>query len=93
MLRPACNESKVADLVFMRINALSIHFRPFLESVTRVQLNPLSLMPLGGGMGELPRTSLIGFVLRIAGWRSAVLLAAVVLAGPATFRALAGRRV
>lgn len=93
MLRPACNESKAAGLVFMRINALSIYFRPLLESVTRVQLNPLSLMPLGGGMGELPRTSLIGFVLRIAGWRSAVLLAAVVLVGPATFRALAGRRV
>lgn len=93
MLRPACNESKAAGLVFMRMNALSIYFRPFLEGVTRVQLNPLSPMLLGGGMSELAGTSLIGFVLRIAGWRSAFLLAAVVLAGPATFRALAGRRV
>lgn len=92
MLRPACNELKAAGHVFIRMNALSIYFRPFLEGLTRVQLNPLSLMLLGGGMGELAGTSLIGFVLRIAGWRSAVLLAAVVLAGPAAFRALAGRR-
>ena len=74
------------------MNALSIDLRPFLDGLTRVQLNPLSLMLLGGGMGELAGTSLIGFVLRIAGWRSAVLLAVVVLAGPAAFRALAGRR-
>ena len=92
MLRPACNESNAAGLVFIGMNELSIYFRPFLEGLTRVQLNPLSLMLLGGGMGELAGASLIGFVLRIAGWRSAVLLATVVLAGPAAFRALAGRR-
>jgi predicted MFS family arabinose efflux permease len=51
-------------LVFMGMNALSIYLRPFLEGVTRVELNTLSLMLLGVGLGGLAGTSLIGFVLR-----------------------------
>ncbi|MBB3649262.1 putative MFS family arabinose efflux permease [Rhizobium sp. BK619] len=51
-------------LVFMGMNALSIYLRPFLEGVTGVELNALSLMLLGVGLGGLAGTSLIGFVLR-----------------------------
>lgn len=51
-------------LVFMGMNALSIYLRPFLEGVTGVELNTLSLMLLGVGLGGLAGTSLIGFVLR-----------------------------
>ena len=46
------------------MNALSIYLRPFLEGVTGVGLNTLSLMLLGVGLGGLAGTSLIGFVLR-----------------------------
>ncbi len=51
-------------LVFMGMNALSIYLRPFLEGVTGVGLNALSLMLLGVGLGGLAGTSLVGFVLR-----------------------------
>lgn len=51
-------------LVFMGMNALSIYLRPFLEGVTGVDINTLSLMLLGVGLGGLAGTSLIGFVLR-----------------------------
>ncbi|CDM62213.1 MULTISPECIES: MFS transporter [Rhizobium] len=51
-------------LVFMGMNALSIYLRPFLEGVTGVELNTLSLMLLGVGLGGLAGTTLIGFVLR-----------------------------
>ncbi|TDW20287.1 putative MFS family arabinose efflux permease [Rhizobium azibense] len=51
-------------LVFMGMNALSIYLRPFLEGVTGVGLNAISLMLLGVGLGGLAGTSLIGFVLR-----------------------------
>ncbi|MBY4632778.1 MFS transporter [Rhizobium croatiense] len=51
-------------LVFVGMNALSIYLRPFLEGVTGVELNTLSLMLLGVGLGGLAGTSLIGFVLR-----------------------------
>lgn len=51
-------------LLFMGMNALSIYLRPFLEGVTGVELNTLSLMLLGVGLGGLAGTSLIGFVLR-----------------------------
>jgi predicted MFS family arabinose efflux permease len=51
-------------LVFMGMNALSIYLRPFLEGVTGVGVNTLSLMLLGVGLGGLSGTSLIGFVLR-----------------------------
>jgi predicted MFS family arabinose efflux permease len=51
-------------LVFMGMNALSIYLRPFLEGVTGVGINALSLMLLGVGLGGLAGTSLISFVLR-----------------------------
>jgi len=51
-------------LVFMGMNALSIYLRPFLEGVTGVGVNMLSLMLLGVGLGGLAGTFLIGLVLR-----------------------------
>ena len=51
-------------LVFMGMNALSIYLRPFLEGVTGLGLNSLSLMLFGVGLGGLVGTSLVGFVLR-----------------------------
>ncbi|MFT2215480.1 MFS transporter [Rhizobium giardinii] len=72
-------------LVFMGMNALSIYLRPFLEGVTGVGLNALSLMLLGVGLGGLAGTSLIGFVLRrhlamaLVGMPGVVALIAVLL--------------
>ncbi|WP_421578268.1 MFS transporter [Shinella sp. M31] len=74
-------------LVFMGMNALSIYLRPFLEGVTGVELNTLSLMLLGVGLGGLAGTSLIGFVLRrhlsaaLIGLPGAVALIALLLVG------------
>ncbi len=74
-------------LVFMGMNALSIYLRPFLEGVTGVELNTLSLMLLGVGLGGLAGTSLIGFVLRrhltaaLIGLPGTVALIAVLLIG------------
>ncbi|PDS43876.1 MFS transporter [Rhizobium anhuiense] len=53
-----------ASLAFIGQNALSIYLRPFLESVTGVELNGLSMMLLGLGIGGLAGTSIVGFVLR-----------------------------
>jgi predicted MFS family arabinose efflux permease len=52
------------SLAFIGQNSLSIYLRPFLEGVTHVGLNWLSIMLLGLGLGGLAGTSLIGFVLR-----------------------------
>lgn len=52
------------SLAFIGQNALSIYLRPFLESVTGVELNGLSMMLLGLGIGGLVGTSIVGFVLR-----------------------------
>lgn len=52
------------SLAFIGQNALSIYLRPFLESVTGVELNVLSMMLLGLGIGGLAGTSIVGFVLR-----------------------------
>jgi len=52
------------SLAFIGQNALSIYLRPFLESVTGVELNGLSMMLLGLGIGGLAGTSIVGFVLR-----------------------------
>lgn len=74
-------------LVFMGMNALSIYLRPFLEGVTSVGLNSLSLMLLGVGLGGLAGTSLIGFVLRrhlataLVGMPGVVALIALLLIG------------
>jgi predicted MFS family arabinose efflux permease len=72
-------------LVFMGMNALSIYLRPFLEGVTGVGRNSLSLMLLGVGLGGLAGTSLIGVVLRrhlavaLVGMPGVVALIAVLL--------------
>jgi predicted MFS family arabinose efflux permease len=74
-------------LVFMGMNALSIYLRPFLEGITEVELNTLSLMLLGVGLGGLAGTSLIGFVLRrhltaaLIGLPGTVALIALLLVG------------
>ncbi|XKM43106.1 MFS transporter (plasmid) [Rhizobium ruizarguesonis] len=51
-------------LAFIGQNALSIYLRPFLEGVTGLQLNVLSMVLLGLGVGGLAGTSVIGFVAR-----------------------------
>ncbi|MBB3138406.1 putative MFS family arabinose efflux permease [Rhizobium pisi] len=51
-------------LAFIGQNALSIYLRPFLEGVTGLDLNLLSMMLLGLGVGGLAGTSVIGFVAR-----------------------------
>ncbi|WEX78115.1 MFS transporter [Sinorhizobium numidicum] len=52
------------SLAFIGQNSLSIYLRPFLEGVTGVELNVLSMMLLGLGLGGLAGTSIVGFVLR-----------------------------
>jgi predicted MFS family arabinose efflux permease len=52
------------SLAFIGQNSLSIYLRPFLESVTGVELNMLSMVLLGLGLGGLAGTSVVGFVLR-----------------------------
>ncbi|MBB3916700.1 MFS transporter [Rhizobium fabae] len=51
-------------LAFIGQNALSIYLRPFLEGVTGLDLNVLSMVLLGLGVGGLAGTSVIGFVAR-----------------------------
>ncbi|MGZ2487516.1 putative MFS family arabinose efflux permease [Rhizobium pisi] len=51
-------------LAFIGQNALSIYLRPFLEGVTGLDLNLLSVVLLGLGVGGLAGTSVIGFVAR-----------------------------
>ncbi|MBB4234515.1 MFS transporter [Rhizobium esperanzae] len=51
-------------LAFIGQNALSIYLRPFLESVTGLELNLLSMTLLGLGVGGLAGTSVIGFAAR-----------------------------
>jgi predicted MFS family arabinose efflux permease len=51
-------------LAFIGMNSLSIYLRPFLERVTGLQVNTLSLALLGVGLGGLAALFAIGFVLR-----------------------------
>lgn len=51
-------------LAFMGQFALSTYLRPFLEVVTGLEINSLSLVLLGIGVGGLAGTSVVGFVLR-----------------------------
>lgn len=51
-------------LAFIGQNALSIYLRPFLEGVTGLELNILSMVLLGLGIGGVAGTSVIGFVAR-----------------------------
>jgi predicted MFS family arabinose efflux permease len=51
-------------LAFMGQFSLSTYLRPFLEAVTGLDVNSLSLVLLGVGVAGLAGTSLIGFLLR-----------------------------
>ncbi|CAN7419975.1 MFS transporter [Pararhizobium sp. LjRoot255] len=51
-------------LAFIGMNSLSIYLRPFMESVTALELNSLSMVLLGLGVGGLVGTFAIGLVLR-----------------------------
>ncbi len=48
------------SLAFIGQNSLSIYLRPFLEGVTLVDFNMLSIMLLGLGIGGLAGTSVVG---------------------------------
>ncbi|TIM75386.1 MAG: MFS transporter, partial [Mesorhizobium sp.] len=85
-------------LAFMGMNSLSIYLRPFLESVTGLDVNVLSLVLLGLGLGGLAGLSIAGgasaggMLFDTAGWWSAFLLAAALLAGSALLAAAASPR-
>lgn len=51
-------------LAFMGQFALSTYLRPFLENVTGLEVNTLSLVLLGLGLAGLAGTSAVGFLLR-----------------------------
>ncbi|WP_421567040.1 MFS transporter [Ochrobactrum sp. EDr1-4] len=51
-------------VTFIGMNSLSIYLRPFLEQVTRLDINTLSMVLLGLGAGGLAGLFAIGFVLR-----------------------------
>jgi predicted MFS family arabinose efflux permease len=51
-------------LAFIGMNSLSIYLRPFLEHVTGLQVNALSLALLGVGLGGLAALFIAGSVLR-----------------------------
>ncbi|SCW50918.1 Predicted arabinose efflux permease, MFS family [Rhizobium mongolense subsp. loessense] len=51
-------------LAFIGMNSLSIYLRPFLERVTALDINTLSMVLLGLGVGGLAGTLAIGLVLR-----------------------------
>lgn len=51
-------------LAFIGMNALSIYLRPFLESITGLEVNILSLVLLGLGLGGLAGLLVAGFALR-----------------------------
>lgn len=51
-------------LAFIGMNSLSIYLRPFLEGVTGLQVNTLSLALLGVGLGGVAALFAVGFVLR-----------------------------
>jgi len=51
-------------LAFIGQNSLSIYLRPFLEVVTRLEINELSLVLLGLGLGGLAGTFVFGSLVR-----------------------------
>lgn len=51
-------------LAFMGQFSLSTYLRPFLEQVTGLDVNALSMVLLGLGLGGLVGTTVVGFVLR-----------------------------
>jgi predicted MFS family arabinose efflux permease len=52
------------SLAFIGMNSLSIYLRPFLENVTGLDVNLLSLLLLGLGLGGLAGLLIAGFALR-----------------------------
>ncbi|SCB61797.1 Predicted arabinose efflux permease, MFS family [Rhizobium aethiopicum] len=81
-------------LAFIGQNALSIYLRPFLEGVTGLELNVLSMVLLGLGAGGLAGTSVIGFVARrhlllaLVGLPAALAVLALLLIALGPFAAL-----
>lgn len=81
-------------LAFIGQNALSIYLRPFLEGVTGLQLNVLSMVLLGLGVGGLAGTSVIGLVARrhlllvLAGLPAALAVIALLLIALGPFAAV-----
>jgi predicted MFS family arabinose efflux permease len=81
-------------LAFIGQNALSIYLRPFLEGVTGLELNVLSMVLLGLGVGGLAGTSVIGFVARrhlllvLVGLPAALAVLALLLIALGTFAAI-----
>lgn len=79
-------------LAFIGMNALSIYLRPFLERVTALDVNILSMVLLGLGVGGLAGTFVIGLVLRrhlstaSTGIPCALALLAVLLVGIGSFK-------
>ncbi|KVK53985.1 hypothetical protein L901_19055 [Agrobacterium sp. D14] len=61
-------------LLFMGQFALFTYVRPFLETVTRVDVSTLSLVLLGIGIAGLIGTSLIGFFLKKTLYRTVILI-------------------
>ncbi len=82
------------SLAFIGQNSLSIYLRPFLESVTGAELNVLSMVLLGLGLGGLAGTSIVGFVLRrhltgvLIGLPSVLAILALLLIGLGPFVAV-----
>jgi predicted MFS family arabinose efflux permease len=72
-------------LAFIGMNSLSIYLRPFLENVTGLEVNALTLVLLGVGLGGLAGLSIVGFALRrnltavLIGLPSALALLALLL--------------
>lgn len=76
-------------LAFMGQFALSTYLRPYLENVTALDVNALSLVLLGVGIGGLAGTSIIGFVLRTH-LRAVVIGFPLIMAGLAVLLILFG---
>ncbi|MBA8836658.1 MFS transporter [Rhizobium leguminosarum] len=81
-------------LAFIGMNSLSIYLRPFLERVTALDINILSMVLLGLGVGGLTGTFAIGLVLRrhlsaaLIGIPCVLALLAVLLVGIGSFKAV-----
>jgi predicted MFS family arabinose efflux permease len=78
-------------LAFIGMNALSIYLRPFLENVTRLEVNALSLALLGVGLGGLAGLYLVGYALKrhlnavLIGLPAALAVFALLLIGLGSF--------
>lgn len=78
-------------LAFIGMNSLSIYLRPFLENVTGLEVNALTLVLLGVGLGGLAGLSIVGFALRrnltavLIGLPSALAIFALLLIGLGPF--------